>query len=79
MAHFNKYIHLERSTRSEVQNFIGRDVILQPKLDGSNASIWVDDDGNIACGSRTREISVDNDNAGLLTTSQTLMMQRSML
>lgn len=64
MSHFNKYVHLERSTRAEVQNFIGRDVILQPKLDGSNVSIWVDDDGNIACGSRTREISVDNDNAG---------------
>lgn len=44
MAHFNKYIHLERSTRSEVQNFIGREVMCQSKLDGSNASIWVDDD-----------------------------------
>lgn len=64
MAHFNKYVHLERSTRSEVQGFIGKDVILQPKLDGCNSLMWVNDEGEIACGSRTREISVEKDNAG---------------
>lgn len=64
MSHFNKYVHLERSTRAEVQNFIGRDTILQPKLDGTNSSIWVNDNGNITCGSRTREISIEKDNAG---------------
>lgn len=47
MSHFNKYVHLERSTRAEVQNFIGRDTILQPKLDGTNSSVWVNDNGNI--------------------------------
>ena len=64
MSHFNKYVHLERSTRAEVQNFIGCNAILQPKLDGTNSSIWVDDNGDITCGSRTREISIEKDNAG---------------
>ena len=64
MSHFNKYIHLERSTRNEVQGFISKSVLIQPKMDGSNSSIWVDDEGKIACGSRTREISIEKDNAG---------------
>lgn len=47
MSHFNKYIHLERSTRNEVQGFIGKSVLIQPKMDGSNSSIWVDDEAKL--------------------------------
>lgn len=61
---FTKYMHLERIGTSEVEGIeIGRTYIF-PKLDGTNASVWQDEEGNIKAGSRNRELTCDNDNAG---------------
>ena len=36
-----------------------------PKLDGTNSSVWLSDDGvELKAGSRNRELTLDNDNAG---------------
>jgi hypothetical protein len=40
-------------------------VYVFPKIDGTNASVWLDDDDiTIKAGSRNRELTFDNDNAG---------------
>lgn len=41
-----------------------REVIITEKLDGTNASIWIGEDGSIFPGSRNRFISVEQDNYG---------------
>ncbi len=35
-----------------------------PKLDGTNGTVWADEDGTVHAGSRNRELSVEDDNAG---------------
>jgi hypothetical protein len=35
-----------------------------PKLDGTNASVWLDSEGVVQCGSRKRVLSEEKDNAG---------------
>lgn len=34
-------------------------VVVQEKIDGANTSIWLDDDGVVQCGSRTRQLPAD--------------------
>jgi len=41
-----------------------RDCIITEKIDGTNASICITEDGRFLVGSRTRWITPDNDNAG---------------
>lgn len=43
---------------------LSRDIIVTEKLDGTNASITIAEDGSIACGSRTRWITPQDDNYG---------------
>lgn len=43
---------------------ISREVIITEKLDGTNASIYIGDDGEFLVGSRTRWITPENDNYG---------------
>lgn len=63
---FIKYQHLERFGTSEVQNIeLGR-VFVFPKIDGTNASIWLSDDGELQAGSRRRHLTLEDDNAGFL-------------
>lgn len=62
MMEFRKYQHVERFGTTEVQNIeIGKCYIF-PKLDGTNAQLWWSD--GLQAGSRNRQLSVDNDNAG---------------
>jgi len=63
---FNKYMHLERLGTTEVQEIMMGECYVFPKLDGTNASVWMDDDGEIQAGSRNRHLTLDNDNAGFL-------------
>lgn len=35
-----------------------------PKLDGTNGTVWADEDGTVHAGSRNRELSIEDDNAG---------------
>lgn len=64
MSDFRKYDHLERHGRTEVQDITVGKVYVFPKLDGTNASVWMGNDGKVKCGSRNRTLSIDNDNAG---------------
>lgn len=61
---FHKYMHLERLGTSEVDGIEVGTCHVFPKLDGTNASVWMDSEGNIKAGSRNRELSLGKDNAG---------------
>jgi hypothetical protein len=56
---FRKYQHIERFGTTEVQNIELGKVYVFPKIDGTNGSLWQG-----GAGSRKRELSLDNDNAG---------------
>ena len=62
---FQKYIHLERFGTDEVDGINIGKVHVFPKIDGTNASFWWGD-GRLHCGSRNRELSLDDDNAGFM-------------
>jgi hypothetical protein len=62
---FLKYQHLERYGNTEVEGIEVGTCYVFPKLDGTNGSVWWDD-GALRCGSRNRELTLDNDNAGFL-------------
>ncbi|MEO8298769.1 MAG: hypothetical protein ABI574_13280 [Burkholderiales bacterium] len=61
---FTKYIHLERFGTDEVDGINVGDCHIFPKLDGSNASFWFDDE--FRCGSRNRVLTLGDDNAGFM-------------
>lgn len=61
---FRKYQHLERFGNTEVKDIEIGECLVFPKIDGTNSSVWLDDDGNIKAGSRTRELTLERDNAG---------------
>ena len=63
---FQKYQHIERLGTVETENIEIGECWLFPKLDGSNGQVWVDENGKICCGSRNRELSLDNDNQGFM-------------
>ena len=61
---FRRYEHLERLDHMETAGIeIGR-VYVFPKLDGTNASVWLDSAGQVQCGSRNRVLSAEHDNHG---------------
>lgn len=73
MGDFKKYVHVERLERVRDGMLKAERYIAMPKLDGTNASIWSDEEGNIHAGSRNRELNANKDNAGFydyITTSQ---------
>jgi hypothetical protein len=59
---FKKYQHIEKYGNSEVQGIEFGKCYIFPKLDGTNASIWLDDN-KLKAGSRTRELTFEKDNA----------------
>jgi hypothetical protein len=61
---FRKYTHLERWGNSAVQGIEVGECYIFPKIDGTNAQVWAGKDGEICTGSRSRQLSVENDNAG---------------
>lgn len=61
---FKKYQHLERFGNDEVEGIELGKLYIFPKLDGTNAQVWPDDEGNIKAGSRNRELTLEKDNAG---------------
>lgn len=66
MKEFLKYPHLERFGTDEVEQIELGECFIFPKLDGTNASVWMNDDFQICAGSRNRELSFEKDNAGFL-------------
>ena len=63
---FVKYMHLERYGNDEVEGIEQGTTYVFPKLDGTNAQVWLNDDGTIGAGSRNRTLSIHNDNAGFM-------------
>ena len=43
---------------------LSREIVIAEKIDGTNASIVITEDGQFLTGSRTRFITPENDNAG---------------
>ncbi len=65
---FKKYMHLERFGTQEVEDIELGVVWVFPKLDGTNGQLWWED-GQLKAGSRNRELTVENDNAGFYNAS----------
>lgn len=61
---FKEYQHLERLGTTEVENIELGKCFVFPKIDGTNASVWMGDDGTIQAGSRKRHLSIEEDNHG---------------
>lgn len=64
MAEFKKYMHLERFGTAEVEGLETGVAHVFPKIDGTNGSVWLTDDGEVCAGSRNRDLSKGDDNAG---------------
>lgn len=63
---FIKYQHIERFGTTEVENIELGECYVFPKLDGTNASVWLEG-GEVQCGSRKRHLNKDGkDNAGFM-------------
>ena len=60
---FKKYMHVERLGSDEVAGILNGECYVFSKIDGTSASVWWDD-GNVCAGSRNRELSLKEDNAG---------------
>ena len=67
MATYKSFFHVERmaENKMDVPAFLQGNILAFSKLDGTNAVVWADR-GEIHCGSRKREISVEHDNADFM-------------
>lgn len=63
MKEFRRYMKIARYGSETTEGIELGNVYVFPKIDGTNASVWFDGD-TIRSGSRNRELSLDNDNAG---------------
>lgn len=62
---FKKYQHIEKIGTIETNGIENGMCYVFPKIDGTNGSIYVNEDGdNLKAGSRNRELTLDYDNAG---------------
>ena len=60
---FKEYMHVERFGSTGVEGIEMGECYVFPKIDGTNASVWMDGYG-IQAGSRKRHLSLEADNAG---------------
>ncbi len=64
---FKRYQSIKKYQTMEVEGIELGKLYVFPKLDGTNSSIWMgEDDVELKAGSRNRELTLDNDNAGFL-------------
>lgn len=61
---FRKYQHIMKLGTDEVDGILDGRVWLFYKIDGTNAQAFLKDDGTLGFGSRNREITTKDDNAG---------------
>ena len=61
---FRKYQHIEKFGTRDVKGIKQGVCYVFPKVDGTNASVWLGDDGKIHAGSRNRELTIEEDNFG---------------
>lgn len=64
---YKSYQHVNKLGTSDVEGILQGDVYLFYKIDGTNACIWLKDDGTIGFGSRRQELSIVDDNRGFMT------------
>jgi len=61
---FLRYPHLEHIGNTEVDGIEVGQCYIFPKLDGTNAQVWIDKYGQVRAGSRNRTLELGSDNAG---------------
>lgn len=63
---FRKYMHIERFGTDDVKGINIGTCYIYPKIDGTNASVWLGDNGEVKAGSRNRELGLGKgkDNQG---------------
>ena len=61
---YRSYQHVERLGTTETNGILGGTCYIFPKIDGTNATVWLGDDNTLRAGSRKRELSLEDDNAG---------------
>lgn len=66
MTCFKKYQHVDKLDSVETDGLLDGYCTVFYKLDGTNASVWRKEDGTLGFGSRNRELSLENDNAGFM-------------
>jgi hypothetical protein len=65
---FRQYMHVERLESEEVAGLLDGQCHIFPKIDGTNGSIWLDEEsGNIYAGSRKRQLIGEKDNFDFYT------------
>jgi len=57
---FKKYQKIRRIGDDRTKGILNGRVSVFPKIDGTNASVWMDD-GKLKAGSRNRELTLEND------------------
>lgn len=57
---FKPYPKVQALHKEECEGLLNGTCIIQEKIDGANASIWMEEDG-IHCGSRTRDLTIINE------------------
>lgn len=62
---FEKYMHVERLGKEDVEGITSGTCYVFPKIDGTNGQIYMDN-GELHFGSRKRELSITSDNAGFM-------------
>ena len=65
---YKSYQHIEKLGREECEGVLSGIVTIQPKIDGTNSVVFLGDDGLVHAGSRKRELSLKDDNAGFYNT-----------
>lgn len=61
---FCKFQHIERLGTDDTGGIELGECYVFPKIDGTNASVWLDENGELCAGSRNRKLSLEKDNAG---------------
>jgi len=61
---FIKYQHIERFGTDETMGIENGLCFVFPKVDGTNSSVFLNEEGELSAGSRNRELTLENDNAG---------------
>ena len=64
MTQYKSFCHVLRLNRPEVEGYLYGKIYVSVKMDGTSAVIYCGDDGKIHYGSRKREITPEDDNAG---------------
>lgn len=62
---FEKYQHIERLGTAATDGILDGICYVFPKLDGTNTSVYLNDDGQIEVASRNRVLSIHDDNQGV--------------